>query len=236
MAAPNLLRGLRTASASLCSSTSSSARSLSTSRFAASPSLALPFQHRGLRSLSDLEGPLESRSGAAAAPKSASTSASTSASSSSSTPSKYPGLPAFPTPLPPSTTPPSPSTTSASKKASAEPARQSLIVTLSCPDARGIVHLVTGWLAHRSFDIRDSAQYGDPATKRFFMRVHAEGPEGRSVDVQMLQKEFRRDVGAVMSVEFELVEEKAKPRTMLMVSKIGRECRDSAAREEREEP
>ncbi|PWN27277.1 putative formyltetrahydrofolate deformylase [Jaminaea rosea] len=114
---------------------------------------------------------------------------------------------------------PLPSTT-ATGKASSSP-HQSLILTLSCPDRSGIVHSVTGWLASRSFDIRDSAQYGDPDTGRFFMRVHANGPKGRVVDLNGLRGEFERDVGGKMGMEFEIHDEGRKGKVMLMVSKIG---------------
>lgn len=108
-------------------------------------------------------------------------------------------------------------------RSSTAPSSQSLIVTLSCPDRSGIVHKVTGWLASRSFDIRDSAQYGDGDTQRFFMRVHANGPKGRVVDMADLVQEFKRDVADEMSMKFEIADEARKPKTLLMVSKIGRE-------------
>jgi formyltetrahydrofolate deformylase len=88
------------------------------------------------------------------------------------------------------------------------------------------VHTVTGWLASRSYDIRDSAQYGDPQTNTFFMRVHALGPEGREVDVAGLREEFGRDVAGRMGgdkMKWEMEEEDKKIKVMLMVSKIGRE-------------
>lgn len=35
------------------------------------------------------------------------------------------------------------------------------ILTLSCPDQRGIVHRVSGFLAEHGCNIIDSAQFGD---------------------------------------------------------------------------
>lgn len=55
------------------------------------------------------------------------------------------------------------------------------------------------------------------------MRVHAEGPDGRSEDVEALRREFGRDVGTEMNMDYSVEDEDQKPRTMLMVSKIGRE-------------
>ena len=45
------------------------------------------------------------------------------------------------------------------------------ILTLSCPDRMGIVHAVSGFLLERRGNIEEAAQYNDPATGLFFMRV-----------------------------------------------------------------
>ncbi|CAO1635425.1 unnamed protein product [Parajaminaea phylloscopi] len=161
----------------------------------AAPATQLRVCTRGLRSLADLTSSIESQSSKATEQ--------IKASAGRVSAEKSEGV--FPT---------------LSKK-SAQPFRQSLVLTLSCPDTRGIVHRVTGWLASRHFDIRDSAQYGDPDTARFFMRVHANGPDARTVDIAALVDEFRRDVGEEMKMNFEIVDEDVKPKTMLMVSKIG---------------
>jgi formyltetrahydrofolate deformylase len=47
-----------------------------------------------------------------------------------------------------------------------------LILTLSCPDRRGIVAAVSGLINERGGNIIDSQQFGDPETRTFFMRVH----------------------------------------------------------------
>lgn len=48
-----------------------------------------------------------------------------------------------------------------------------LVLTLSCPDRRGIVHAVTGALAAAGGNITESRQYGDRDNGRFLMRVQA---------------------------------------------------------------
>ena len=45
------------------------------------------------------------------------------------------------------------------------------ILTLSCPDRIGIVYAVSGFLMQRSGNIEEAAQYNDPDTGLFFMRV-----------------------------------------------------------------
>lgn len=46
------------------------------------------------------------------------------------------------------------------------------ILTLSCPDRKGIVHAVTGWLLEQQGNILEAQQYGDPETQQFFLRIH----------------------------------------------------------------
>ena len=45
------------------------------------------------------------------------------------------------------------------------------ILTLSCPDRRGIVHAVSGFLFEHGGNIEEAAQYNDHGTGLFFMRV-----------------------------------------------------------------
>jgi formyltetrahydrofolate deformylase len=47
-----------------------------------------------------------------------------------------------------------------------------LILTLSCPDQRGIVYAVARAIAEGGGNILDSQQFGDPDDSVFFMRVH----------------------------------------------------------------
>jgi formyltetrahydrofolate deformylase len=47
-----------------------------------------------------------------------------------------------------------------------------LILTLSCPDRRGIVYAVARAIAEAGGNILDSQQFGDPDESVFFMRVH----------------------------------------------------------------
>jgi formyltetrahydrofolate deformylase len=45
------------------------------------------------------------------------------------------------------------------------------VLTLSCPDQRGIVHAVSGFLLERGGNIEEAAQFNDHGTGLFFMRV-----------------------------------------------------------------
>ncbi len=52
------------------------------------------------------------------------------------------------------------------------------MLTLSCPDAAGIVRAVASLLVDLDCSIESSQQYGDPQTERFFMRVQFAGGHG----------------------------------------------------------
>ncbi len=93
------------------------------------------------------------------------------------------------------------------------------ILTLSCPDQRGIVHRVSGFLAEHGCNIIDSAQFGDAQSQLFFMRVHF-AAEDSSVSDAALRKDFAEVAGA-MRMNWQLHDAHKKPRVMLMVSKIG---------------
>ncbi|KQV46535.1 MULTISPECIES: formyltetrahydrofolate deformylase [unclassified Duganella] len=93
------------------------------------------------------------------------------------------------------------------------------ILTLSCHDQRGIVHRVSGFLAEHGCNIIDSAQFGDAETQRFFMRVHFAREDAAFSDA-LLREDFAR-VAQSMGMEWALHDAHAKPRVMLMVSKIG---------------
>ena len=49
--------------------------------------------------------------------------------------------------------------------------KNAYVLTLSCPDRKGIVHAVSGFLLQSGGNIEEAAQYNDPDTGLFFMRV-----------------------------------------------------------------
>ncbi|TDM44539.1 ACT domain-containing protein, partial [Macrococcoides goetzii] len=93
------------------------------------------------------------------------------------------------------------------------------ILTLSCPDQPGIVHAVSGLLFEQGCNILDSDQFGDEFTGRFFMRVHFV-PQGQPLDLATLRDCFA-PIGARFSMQWGMFDAAAKPRVMILVSKIG---------------
>jgi formyltetrahydrofolate deformylase len=92
------------------------------------------------------------------------------------------------------------------------------VLSLACPDRKGIVAAVSHFLVEQDCNILDSAQFGDPDNGRFFLRMvfHAERP----TDVARLREAFRPIVKTFdMQASFHDVDRKV--RTLVMVSKFG---------------
>ncbi len=76
-----------------------------------------------------------------------------------------------------------------------------LILTLACPDRRGIVYAVARAIADGGGNILDSQQFGDPDEGVFFMRVHfaddgARGPRGVAGRDRTGRRRVRNALGA----------------------------------------
>ncbi|KAF2275379.1 Formyltetrahydrofolate deformylase [Westerdykella ornata] len=89
-------------------------------------------------------------------------------------------------------------------------------LTLSCPDASGIVHAVTGLLAAQSLTIVDLQQFSDPVSNTFFMRVHF----GYAADLSGLHASLSK-LAEDMKIDYEIRRVDEKPKVLIMVSKIG---------------
>ena len=92
------------------------------------------------------------------------------------------------------------------------------VLTLSCPDKKGIVHAVSSYLFMTGCNIEDSQQFGDHDTGLFFMRVHfsAEPP----VSLDKLRASFAA-IGDSFQMDWQLGRAEEKMRVVLMVSKFG---------------
>lgn len=93
------------------------------------------------------------------------------------------------------------------------------ILTLSCPDQRGIVHAVAGCLAEHNCNILDSAQFGDTQTNLFFMRVHFASEPPRTHYPEL--KQAFESVATKFAMSWNVYDLAIKPRVLLLVSKIG---------------
>ncbi len=93
-----------------------------------------------------------------------------------------------------------------------------LILTLSCPDRRGIVYAVARVIADGGGNIVDSQQFGDPDEGVFFMRVHFADEARTGVE------EWRAAIGPVadeFGMRWELHDGNHRPRILVAVSREG---------------
>lgn len=90
------------------------------------------------------------------------------------------------------------------------------ILTLTCPDRRGIVHAVSGFLLDHGGNIEEAAQYNDHDTGLFFMRVSFACDLART----QLQSELS-DFAQTFSMTWQLHAMHQPMPTVLMVSQQG---------------
>ena len=97
------------------------------------------------------------------------------------------------------------------------------VLTLSCRDAKGIVHAVSGLLYQAGCNIVDSQQFGDledeNATGLFFMRVHFQAPP-QLADAATLAALFEH-TRQQFDMDVRLHSLAHRPRALLMVSRHG---------------
>ncbi|HST85650.1 MAG TPA: formyltetrahydrofolate deformylase [Kineosporiaceae bacterium] len=98
------------------------------------------------------------------------------------------------------------------------------VLTLACPEQRGIVHAVSSYLLEHGCDIIDNRQFGDRKTGRFFMRVHFV-TDGTATDTEpatsaSLGQDFAA-LGDAYQMSWQLVGVDERPRVLIMVSKFG---------------
>jgi len=91
------------------------------------------------------------------------------------------------------------------------------VITLSCPDRVGIVLAVTRFLVSKSGNITEAAQFNDPSTGQFFLRIRFTVGD---VDEQTLREEFTA-VGTEFEMHWGLYSTAERIPTIIMVSKLG---------------
>jgi formyltetrahydrofolate deformylase len=91
------------------------------------------------------------------------------------------------------------------------------ILTLSCPDRLGIVHAVSGFLLENGGNIEEAAQYNDPDTGLFFMRVQFACDKLTFEELKASLATF----AIPFSMEWKLHSTESAMRTVIMVSRDG---------------
>ena len=90
------------------------------------------------------------------------------------------------------------------------------VLTLACTDQPGIVHAVTSFLVDNGGNIRESQQFGDRDSGRFFMRIDFE--TAQATDADTLRSAFT-ETAECFGMSYELWGAHAPYRTLIMVSK-----------------
>ncbi|GBR08496.1 MULTISPECIES: formyltetrahydrofolate deformylase [Asaia] len=91
-------------------------------------------------------------------------------------------------------------------------------VTVTCEARRGVVAVISGYLAGKGCNISDSAQFDDSETNRFFMRTSFVAETGASLE------ELRRDfapLAAEYGMEATFYDEAERLNVVVMVSRFG---------------
>ncbi len=92
------------------------------------------------------------------------------------------------------------------------------VLLISSEDRKGIVAAVANSIVSQDCNIVESAQYGDPATGRFFMRVAVSGPADMTVDKF---SEAFTPVATAFRLDWRIHDLRKKLRAMIMVSQGG---------------
>lgn len=97
--------------------------------------------------------------------------------------------------------------------------KQTITLTITCPDTVGLVAAVSGFLSEHDAFITEAAQYGDPFSKRFFMRC-VFIPGALCPPKQELEKRFSL-IAQRFQMIWHMVDQTTKPRVVVLVSKFG---------------
>lgn len=92
------------------------------------------------------------------------------------------------------------------------------ILSIACPDRRGIVSEVTRFLFEHGCNVLDSQQFGDRVNKQFFMRIHCLSENDMAVS--WLEKHFA-PVAEKFSMTANFFDVQQRTKVLIMVSRFG---------------
>ncbi len=93
---------------------------------------------------------------------------------------------------------------------------KNFVFCFRCPDKPGIIAAVSSFFYEQGCDIRDAAQYGDPDTRQFFVRIHFAVPA--QLGLAELEQKIQPLVRA-QELEYSLHDMGSKLRTLIAVSR-----------------
>jgi formyltetrahydrofolate deformylase len=94
------------------------------------------------------------------------------------------------------------------------------ILVLKCPDTRGVVAAVSGYLADNDCSIDESNHFSDVANRQFYMRTvfRQDGPRSPPIDIL---REGLKPIAHRFDMKWELHDGSRRPRVMIAVSRFG---------------
>ena len=92
------------------------------------------------------------------------------------------------------------------------------ILTLTCPDRKGVVHTISGILLQHEGNIIDSSQFGDENTGLFFLRIHFSLEA--SQELPKLKTSLKGLEGS-MGLQWAIAARETKTRVLIAVSRLG---------------
>src|SRR5688572_7480542 len=96
--------------------------------------------------------------------------------------------------------------------------QRTFILTLSCPDAVGIVAAVTRELAAHGALITEAQHYREPVANRTILRIVFESGDVASLDLERLKRDFS-SVASRLEMEWQIRDAAHRLRMLVAVSK-----------------
>ncbi|MEI9984809.1 MAG: hypothetical protein WDN69_17335 [Aliidongia sp.] len=94
------------------------------------------------------------------------------------------------------------------------------VLTLTCPDAKGIVAAVAGYLADHDCSITESNHFNDADTGQLFMRT-AFRQVGPAMPPEAMLRDGFRPIATLFGIGWQLQDATIRPRLLIAVSKFG---------------
>jgi len=98
------------------------------------------------------------------------------------------------------------------------PVKHPFLLTLSCPDRKGIVAAVANFLAGHDASIVDASQFNDASTDQFYMRVDFLSESGMTLEE--VRAAFA-PIARTFRMDWTLYDKTVRPKLLIAVSKFG---------------
>jgi len=98
--------------------------------------------------------------------------------------------------------------------------KKNYILTMICPDASGISASVLNFIYENEGFVTSSYNYGDPTTKKYFMRTVFQGSNSKFAKLEDIKVKFK-PIAQKYKMQWEINDCSHHPRVLIAVSKFG---------------